>query len=176
MISKEEYLHEQEKEVMRNKYKKISGIFLLMLVMLSSIMVMDENVEAKTVKKRGIYHTAAIKNYSKSDYYFMPKTSPVLKKIKITKNKITTYGSFQFRKSEKDYTNNKYIGKSKRTFKVSKKCTYWDGAWTPGGEYRVSKKVFYANLKSLVKRNIPVADFEMQVKNGKVVKMMMGQG
>ena len=153
--------------------KKIVHIALCLSLILSIIAIYDNTVSAKTIKKKGYYHTAAVKNWNNSDY----GGGPVLKKYKFKGNKITTYGSFAYSKKAKAYyKNTKKLKKKKRTFKISPKCVYKSGAWTPGGEHSVTKKAFKSELKMYMDWNTPCADFEIVVKNGVVVKMLLGQG
>ncbi len=160
------------------KYKKIFLnvlIISLIAITLSVFGTMSTRTAyAKAIKKNGCYRTALIKNYPKSDLYFMGK-SPVLKKYKLSKNKVITYGSYSYSQAINSTSN--LLKKNKRTFRISSKCTYWDNAFNPSeSAKKVSRKTFFVHVKSSLKRNMPAEDIMFTVKKGKIAKMEIGQG
>ena len=149
-------------------------VSLIMAMLTFSGIMNTQTANAKTVKKNGYYKTALIKNYPKSDLYFMGN-SPVLKKCKLSKRKIITYGSYKYSKTIS--STQTLIKKNKRTFQISSKCTYWDNAFSPSeSAEKISRKEFFAYVKASMKRNMPAEDIMFTVKNGKIVKMEIGQG
>lgn len=146
--------------------------YIVCLILVASLAIGGTKLSAKTIRKSGCYHTAAVKNWKNSEY----NLGPVLKKVKFKGNKVITYGSYNYRKKTNNYSGQKKLKKKKRTFKIASNCVYREGAWTPGGEHSVTKKHFKNELKKYMKWNTPCADFEIVVKKGKVVKMLLGQG
>lgn len=150
----------------------IASLIMVMLTFFGTTNTQTAN--AKTVKKNGYYKTALIKNYPKSDLYFI-ENSPVLKKCTLSKKKIITYGSYKYSKTIS--STQTLMKKNKRTFQISSKCTYWNNAFNPSETAeKISRKAFFAHVKTSIKRNMPVEDIMFTVKNGKVVKMEIGQG
>lgn len=149
-------------------HKAKSRMILVIVLVLLLTLISDKAVSAKTVRKDGYYYTMAQKAVNGvygSDLY--------IKKVKIKGNKITTYGNFTYGKNE---WGGKKIKTQKRTFIVSGKCSYWDDWGVPDGKKRIKKKRFIKTLKSCSSFADTGECFIIQVKNGKVRKMMLGQG
>ena len=143
--------------------------FVLSIVLIFSVFVFNESiVGAKVVKKKGIYTTATVKNTKNSIY-----SHPVIKKIVVKKNKITTYGGYWYRKNNK--VTAKRIKKAKRTFKIASNCKYVYGA-PPAKVQKVSKSFLISHIKRNIKNNVYAEDLELTVRNGKVVRMRVLQG
>ena len=84
--------------------KKYSIVVMLAL----SLMILSSSVaEAKVVKKSGIYGATLA---TKKDKY---SENAYIKKVKLKKNKVITYGCFYF---GKHIWSNKYLKVKKRTF------------------------------------------------------------
>ena len=110
--------------------KKLLCLILSLVVTMSVVVINDDVVSAKRVKKSGYYSTAVQSN--KTGY-----GGAYIKRVKVKGNRVTTYGSFSFGK--KTYGGKK-IKKKKRTFVLSGNCKYYDGWGVPGGKRRVTKK------------------------------------
>ena len=149
--------------------KKMIILVLSIVLVLSVFTISDNTVSAKTVKKKGVYTTATVKNSSS----MMGYSRPLIKKIKVSGNKITTYGSFYYGKNNTAVA--KKIKRKKRTFKIAKTCKYVLGA-APARVQRVSKKSLISRVKRNIKSNIDCENLELTVKNGKVIKMRVLQG
>ena len=120
---------------------------------------------AETVRRNGYYLTYIVKNTNSMDYGI----EPYLKKYSLKKNTFTSYGGYYVGKK-------KVLGNKKRTFRISKKCTYWNEEGVPGGPKKITKKELIKHIKSGLKANVLCETLSLTVKKGKVVKMMIGQG
>lgn len=146
--------------------KRTLSFILSIVLVISVFMVSERDVNAKTVKKSGYYYTVLRGKKSKGYNIY-------IKKIEIKGNKIITYGTFEYGKSE---PTGKTIKSRKRTFVLSKKCKYMEGWGIPGGKKKISKKEAMRLLKFYYQPGDDSATCCIfKVKNGKVVKFMMGQ-
>lgn len=149
---------------MKKMWKKVIVSIVLILAV---TLISNEPVGAKTVRKGGYYYTVA-KKAETSEY----GDGLYIKKVEISGNKITTYGNFSYGKKE---WGGKKIKCEKRTFIISAKCSYWDDWGVPSGKKRMKKKDFIKILKTNSKLLDSPTCFIIQVKNGTVQKMMLGQ-
>ncbi len=139
----------------------------IVLCSIISISILNINsVSGKTVKKSGYYTTVVQSNKPTYDDEY-------IKKVKVRKNKIITYGSYRFGKI---IWGEKRLKCQKRTFKLSKKCIYIDGYGVPGGKHRITKKEAMQKFKGNLyfPNGCPMCCI-IRVKKGKVVKLMFGQ-
>lgn len=149
---------------MKKMWKKI---FMYVALILAGTLILNEPASAKTVKKGGYYYTVAQKTRG-SEY----GDGLYVKKVEISGNKITTYGNFSYGKNE---WGGKKIKCEKRTFIISPKCSYWDDWGVPSGKSKIKKSAFFKMLKADSKLIDSPTCFIMQVKEGIVIKMMLGQ-
>ena len=84
--------------------------------------------------------------------------------------KIITYGAFDYRKRDKGSSN--LLKAKKRTFIVSKKCKFYDKAWTKG-QKKIKRAAAFKKLKKLKKKTWDYCEF--RVKNGKLVCIKFGK-
>lgn len=143
------------------------------LLMVCVMMIPKAELQAKTVKKDGSYYTWArtsgVDEYNLGlDYH--------LKKAIFKGNKVTTYGNFVLQKKlSVSPDDGKKIKAKKRTFKIAKSCTYWDGFGVPDDLTKLTKKQFIKRLQGSLGYEETATCFVVQVKHGKVVKMLLGQ-
>lgn len=143
--------------------KQIKCCTIVLVLLVSFVVVGSSTVEAKVVKKTGIYGTLLTKRKNPYD------DNAYIKKVKLKKNKIITYGCFYF---GKHIWSNKYLKVKKRTFKLSKKCKFLKNYVYPGKEDRTTKKDQYSIIKKFMKKG--GGFIYIKVKKGKVVKIMTG--
>ena len=148
---------------MLNKNNMFALVLLFIFVFSCT---MSSDVYAKNAKKDGYYSTVIQSNKPTYDYEY-------IKKVKVYKNKIITYGSFCY--GNKIWSG-KRIKEKKRKFKLSKKCKYIDGYGVPGGYHKISKKEAMSYFKGNLyyPYDSPIRCI-IKVKKGKVVKLMFGQ-
>lgn len=142
-------------------------MMLVIVLMLSLTLMPDTAASAKTVRKSGYYYTIDQKTYTS-----MYGESLYIGNVKVSGNRITTYGNFSYGKKE---WGGKKIKTQKRTFIISPKCSYWNDWGVPSGMSRMKKANLLRSVKDCSKMEDTGQCFIMKVKNGKVVKMMIGQ-
>lgn len=134
--------------------KKTARLFILAMILLTLITPMQ--ISAKS-SKTGYY----ISSY-KGKYYKESDSGAKLRKIVFKKNKIITYGSFNFKKKWNAHVY-KYCRSKKRVFKTTKKTKYY--LIEEDEYYRCSQKVFKKYLLNM--------GLYIKVRNGKAVALMI---
>lgn len=142
------------------------------LLMVCIMMFPKAELQAKTVKKDGCYYTWA--RMVGTDEYDLGLDLH-LKEGVFWGKKVTTYGNFTCQKKLSVSGKGKKLKVKKRTFKVSKSCTYWDGFGVPDDKERLTRNQFIKRLQGAFGYEETATCFVIQVKKGKVVKMLLGQ-
>lgn len=152
--------------------KKFRIRLFFCLLMVCAVMLTKAESQAKTVRKNGSYYTWA--RTVGTDKYDLGLNLH-LKKAVFKRKKVITYGNFNLQKRLSVTGNGKKLKAKKRTFKMSKKCTYWDGFGVPDDKEKLTKTQFIKRLQAGFEYEETATCFVIQVKHGKVVKMLIGQ-
>lgn len=153
---------------MKQVNKKLSILFMVAVLVVSTIGSGVTKANAKTFTQSGVYSTSLCKKKDKGNEY-----SSYAKKLVLKSKKMTLYGSMHYTKPGDVYSS-KIYKVAKRTYVISSSCKYYKQKYKNGKfvKSKISKKKLKKLALPLDSGRYSNRSLRWKIQGGKVVELI----